>query len=245
MGSEMCIRDSYNSGQHDACAAVYRITLRSLLLFSPTSIDTQSVGNALRLSLGQNPEQGAWSLRYALDEIYSTTERNTSMSDRPFRIDFSAANSIRWYTVNDNVMGGVSQGRYVKTDAGTGQFVGQLSLRNNGGFSSIRAKIENASLTGFDGLEMRLRGDGRIYSLLAAPANARGTWQSEFVAPVEWETIRVPFNRMELSVRGWRPASYPQISGDIIQTIGFLVGDKNERPFRLEIDWIQGYVDGN
>jgi NADH dehydrogenase [ubiquinone] 1 alpha subcomplex assembly factor 1 len=235
----------YNSGRHDACAAVYRITLRSLLLFSPASFDSQTIGNALRISSGQDPEQRAWTLRYALDAVYSTAERKPPVNDRRFLIDFSDANSTPWYVVNDNVMGGVSQGNYAMTGAGTGEFAGQLSLRNNGGFSSIRARIENASLAGYDGLEMRLRGDGRIYSLLAAPANARGSWQKEFEAPLQWETIRVPFNRMELSVRGWRPASYPQITGDIIQTLGFLIGDKNQQPFRLEIDWIQGYVDGD
>lgn len=165
------------------------------------------------------------------------------MNGRRFLIDFSDDNAASWYAVNDNVMGGVSQGRYAMTEAGTGEFAGQLSLRNNGGFSSVRTRVENLSLAGYDGLEMRLRGDGRVYSLLAAPANTRGSWQKEFQAPLEWETIRVPFSQMGLSVRGWRPASFPRITGDRIQTIGFLIGDKDERPFRLEIDWIQGYVD--
>jgi NADH dehydrogenase [ubiquinone] 1 alpha subcomplex assembly factor 1 len=235
----------YNSGQHNACAAVYRITLRSLLLFDPVSVNAQTIENALRVSSEQAPAQGAWTLRYALDKIYSTTPKSSPVNNNRFPIDFSDANTALWYTTNDNVMGGLSQGRYLMTASGTGQFTGQLSLRNNGGFSSVRTRIENSALAGYDGLEIRLRGDGRVYSLLAAPANTRGSWQKEFQAPLEWETIRVPFETMELSVRGWRPKSYPPIIGDEIQTIGFLISDKDERPFRLEIDWIRSYVDGN
>ena len=90
---------------------------------------------------------------------------------------------------------------------------------------------------------MRVRGDERVYVLLAAPANARGSWQKKFRATKEWQTIRVPFGAMELSIRGWRPASYPPITGQDIDTLGLLIADKDVRPFRLEIDWIRGYVD--
>ena len=48
---------------------------------------------------------------------------------------------------------------------------------------------------------------------------------------------------MELSVRGWRPASYPPITGRDVGMLGLLVADKQTRPFRLEIDWIQGFSD--
>jgi hypothetical protein len=89
---------------------------------------------------------------------------------------------------------------------------------------------------------MRVRGDGRQYTLLAAPSNARGSWQGNFRATQDWQTIRVPFEEMELSVRGWRPSNSPTLTGRDIGIIGLLVADKQTRPFRLEIDWIQGFV---
>jgi len=232
----------FNDRQPDACAAIYRITLRSLQLLTPSSVDRQIIERALRTAAVQDPERAAWTLRYALDAVYVGTERAASMTDETgFRIDFADASSA-WYSVNDNVMGGVSRGGLAVSYEGMGRFTGQLSMRNNGGFSSVRTQVANASLAGYDGVEMRVRGDGRQYTLLAAPSNARGSWQGNFRATQDWQTIRVPFEEMELSVRGWRPSNSPTLTGRDIGTIGLLVADKQTRPFRLEIDWIQGFV---
>ena len=232
----------FNDRQPDACAAIYRITLRSLQLLTPSSVDRQIIERALRTAAVQDPERAAWTLRYALDAVYVGTERAASMTDETgFRIDFADASSA-WYSVNDNVMGGVSRGGLAVSYEGMGRFTGQLSMRNNGGFSSVRTQVANASLAGYDGVEMRVRGDGRQYTLLAAPSNARGSWQGNFRATQDWQTIRVPFEEMELSVRGWRPSNSPTLTGRDIGMIGLLVADKQTRPFRLEIDWIQGFV---
>jgi len=232
----------FNDRQPDACAAIYRITLRSLQLLTPSSVDRQIIERALRTAAVQDPERAAWTLRYALDAVYVGTERAASMTDETgFRIDFADASSA-WYSVNDNVMGGVSRGGLAVSYEGMGRFTGQLSMRNNGGFSSVRTQVANASLAGYDGVEMRVRGDGRQYTLLAAPSNARGSWQGNFRATQDWQTIRVPFEEMELSVRGWRPSNSPTLTGRDIGIIGLLVADKQTRPFRLEIDWIQGFV---
>ena len=108
---------------------------------------------------------------------------------------------------------------------------------------SFRCKTTAVSVRVYDGVEMRVRGDDRTYTLLAGPSRARGSWQRNFNASEEWQTIRVPFDAMELSVRGWRPASYPPITGRDVGMLGLLVADKQTRPFRLEIDWIQGFTD--
>ena len=231
----------YNDGQAAACAAVYNMTLRSLQLLAPPGVDLQSIDRALRTAAEQSPERSAWTLRYALDAVYRATEGVAPMDEPRFRIDF-ADRSASWYTVNDNVMGGVSRGGFGQTEEGTGRFSGQLSMQNNGGFSSIRTRIATAALAGYDGVEMRVRGDGRLYTLLAAPANSRGSWQGTFTATEAWQTIRVPFEEMRLSVRGWRPSNSPILSGGDIGMLGLLVADKQTRPFRLEIDWIQGFV---
>jgi NADH dehydrogenase [ubiquinone] 1 alpha subcomplex assembly factor 1 len=233
----------YNDGQPEACAAVYRIALRSLILFNPSSGDQQKMVRALSTASGQDPERRAWTLRYALDEAYGANGRSSTMDDGRFRIDFTADRMGSWYPVNDNVMGGISRGGFTASGNGTGEFSGQLSLQNNGGFSSVRMPVENAALAGYDGVEMRVRGDDRTYTLLAGPSRARGSWQRNFNASEEWQTIRVPFDAMELSVRGWRPASYPPITGRDVGMLGLLVADKQTRPFRLEIDWIQGFTD--
>jgi hypothetical protein len=56
-------------------------------------------------------------------------------------LDFTTPESARlWQAVNDGVMGGVSQGRFRITDTRTMEFSGNLSLENNGGFTSVRTK---------------------------------------------------------------------------------------------------------
>lgn len=232
----------YNEGQTEACAAIYRIALRSLHLLAPSTVDTSAVEEALGTAARQDPQQGAWTLRRALDSIYQTTESSAMVDEDSFQIDF-ANDASSWYVVNDNVMGGVSRGGFARTSDGTGQFAGQLSMRNNGGFSSVRTKIPRGALTGFDGIEMRVRGDDRTYTLLAAPERSRGSWQHDFVAGDQWQTVRLPFGEMKLSIRGWQPPSAAPIRGQDVGMLGLLVADKNTSPFQLEVDWIRGYAD--
>jgi hypothetical protein len=66
-----------------------------------------------------------------------------------------------WQETNDNVMGGISQGQ-LTFHKQSSRFWGELSLENNGGFSSISRHIEPPPLgTGQIGLVFT--GDGRQY----------------------------------------------------------------------------------
>ena len=230
----------YNGGQAAACAAIYRMMLRSLQVLAPSAVDSAGIERALRMADTESPSRAAWTLRYALDDVYAGVEMaGVETEETAFRIDFTSGRN-RWATVNDNVMGGVSRGGLTISD-GIGRFTGQLSMRNNGGFSSARTEIVGAALSGYDGVEMRVRGDGRVYALLAAPRNARGSWQQDFRTTGQWQTIRVAFESMALSVRGWRPANAPTLRGRDVGMLGMLIADKRTDPFELEIDWIKGY----
>ena len=81
-----------------------------------------------------------------------------------FALDLSAGNGGACkYVVNDNVMGGVfSQGGWMASDEWVWRTTSPdaSSMRNNGGFSSVRTRVPTASLVGYDGIEMRVRGDG-------------------------------------------------------------------------------------
>ena len=68
-----------------------------------------------------------------------------------------------WISVNDGVMGGVSEGRFERTERKTLLFTGNLSLENNGGFASIRTKPSVMNLAGASGIIVKARGDGRTY----------------------------------------------------------------------------------
>ena len=83
--------------------------------------------------------------------------------DKPQTLfDFTGADAAKeWQTVNDGVMGGVSEGKFKITDKKTLEFYGTLSLENNGGFASVRTKAKKLGLEKGDVLLARVRGDGR------------------------------------------------------------------------------------
>lgn len=79
-------------------------------------------------------------------------------------IDFTQANEHKnWTATNDNVMGGISTGGFIYDD-GISQFRGDLSLENNGGFSSINRSVESVN-SNVDSIELKFVGDGRTYQL--------------------------------------------------------------------------------
>jgi hypothetical protein len=82
--------------------------------------------------------------------------------------DFVEAGSLEgWGTVNDTVMGGVSSSSTI-WEAGQMVFAGDLSLDNNGGFTSVRGPIDErlgALLADATQLTVQATGDGKVYLL--------------------------------------------------------------------------------
>ncbi len=75
--------------------------------------------------------------------------------------DFTGADAAKeWQSVNDGVMGGVSEGKFKITDKRTLEFFGTLSLENNGGFASVRTKAKKLGLGKGDTLVAKVKGDG-------------------------------------------------------------------------------------
>jgi hypothetical protein len=98
-----------------------------------------------------------------------TTAAPTTVAD-PSRtmFDFVEAGSLEgWGTVNDTVMGGVSSSSTI-WDGGQMVFAGDLSLDNNGGFTSVRGPIDErlgALLADATQLTVQATGDGKVYLL--------------------------------------------------------------------------------
>ena len=157
-------------------------------------------------------------------------------------IDFSGDPSEpRWVAVNDGVMGGRSRGEPTIKDRVL-EFSGTLSLANNGGFSSVRTVEYAVSLSGYDAVILRVRGDGRRYQLrFVTDAEYRGiavSYGADFVPPVgEWADVRVALDSLQPSVRG-TSLKGPPFDPSQVRQIGLLIGDKQEGPFVLAIDWI-------
>ena len=73
----------------------------------------------------------------------------------------------------------------------------------------------------------------------------RISWQSEFETDEEWQIVTVPFDEMRMSVRGWKVENSPKIVGSKVTGIGFIISDKIQEPFNLEIDWIAAHEDSD
>jgi monofunctional biosynthetic peptidoglycan transglycosylase len=147
----------------------------------------------------------------------------------------------QWQTVNDGVMGGVSDGRFKITDNKTMEFFGSLSLENNGGFASVRSREAKLGLEKGDSIVIRVRGDGRDYNFrLNVPRTiSRNSYRQSFKTKKDaWIEVTLP---MEKFVATWRGRVFPNEEFDPsnVTGMGIQLSDKKAGPFKLEVDWIK------
>ena len=159
-------------------------------------------------------------------------------------------NDWGWYRVLDGVMGGRSSGRFELRE-GRLEFRGVLNT-NGGGFASVRSRARSVSLRGQEGLRLRLRGDGRRYSIRLSQSGLRSgvTYRadvetvpsaaSDAVEPGPWQTVWLPFASFEPQWRG-RQLDLPPLDLDRVVGLGLTVADGVDGPFRVEVDEIAAY----
>jgi len=144
-----------------------------------------------------------------------------------------------WRSIDDPVMGGVSESTFVDTDAGAA-FTGTVSLERGGGFASVRAPESNYDLSEHDGLYLRLRGDGHHYWVTSYTENGGPiSYRTSLQPPTQWTTVSVPFDTLTPYRRGSLLTDAPAFAPSQIRTIGFLIADEQEGTFRLDIQWIR------
>lgn len=151
------------------------------------------------------------------------------------------ATEPEWIAVNDGVMGGLSKGGPDVKD-GSLRFTGNLSLENNGGFSSIRTLDQKYDFSGKTAVVIRLKGDGRTYQLrVATDARFRGSavsYGAEFATEKgKWIEVKVPLESLSPTWRGMKLKG-PNFDSSKVEELGFLIGDKISGVFEIEVDWI-------
>lgn len=153
--------------------------------------------------------------------------------------DFNFESNIRnWKIVDDVVMGGRSDGNFKINDTGYGEFSGYVSLKNNGGFSSVRYNFNTVSSSNFKSFQLRIKGDGNPFQFRVKSSNRqRFSYIYTFNTSGDWETISIPFNKMEPAFRGYK-LDQPNFDGVQMEEITFLIGNKKEQSFKLFIDSI-------
>lgn len=161
---------------------------------------------------------------------------------RPLLFDFDTrSDAQQWVSVNDNVMGGRSEGVFRVQEEGILEFSGNLSLENRGGFASIRSREANWDLLNADALVFCARGDGRTYYFsIYVPTNRTAySYRAKFDTEAgRWQEIRLPLKAFEATWFGRKQPNAPEIDGTDIRSLGFTLADKKAGPFKLDVDWI-------
>jgi len=145
-----------------------------------------------------------------------------------------------WTSVDDRVMGGVSARRVVATPEGL-EFSGVVSLANNGGFASIRARPREYDLAGATALLLRVRGDGQTYKLALRTNEAFDgvQYQARFATQAgEWIEVVMPVTDFQPTFRGRRVEASALDPGRI-RGFGLLIADRQAGPFRLVVESIR------
>lgn len=154
--------------------------------------------------------------------------------------DFNSKKDLNnWSVVDDTVMGGMSNGTFQLSQDGHGVFAGYVTTENNGGFSSVRYGFAKMSVEGYSKVVIKLKGDGKDYQF-RIKANQRDYYSyiKEFSTSGEWEEIVINLKEMYPSYRG-RKLNMANFSGNAIEEITFLIGNKKKESFRLAIDKIE------
>lgn len=154
--------------------------------------------------------------------------------------DFNAKNSKRdWIIVDDVVMGGRSDGHFEVNEEGHGHFYGSVSLENNGGFSSVRRRMDAVSVEDFSKVQLRIKGDGKRFQFrIKAKARDYYSYIQYFETSGEWETIELELDEFYASFRG-RKLDMPKFDQAQIEECTFLIANYKAEDFDLLIDQIQ------
>ena len=144
----------------------------------------------------------------------------------------------QWQVVDDVVMGGRSNGTLELNENGNGVFKGDVSIENNGGFSSIQLRLKAKKTDEKAAISLRLKGDGSDFQFrIKASTRDRHSYIYNFKTSGDWENISIPLSDMSPSFRGYS-LQIPNFNHDKIEQIGVLKSSKENNTFKLEIKHI-------
>jgi len=152
-------------------------------------------------------------------------------------INFTEQQSLdSWRITNDGVMGGKSQGQ-ISLQANKAIFSGDISLANNGGFSSVFRPIEPLAKA-LESVTIDIEGDGLTYQLrlIVNLDGYRMAYKQSFDT-VAGQQAQLSFTLADFqaSFRGREIPNAPVLESENIREVGFLVTSKVAGPFSLII----------
>ena len=154
--------------------------------------------------------------------------------------DFTESSQLQnWRITNDVVMGGKSNSKFILDENGNGQFTGNVSLENNGGFCLLSYYFDPIQVKSFTKISIRLKGDSKNYQFrLKEKSNQYYSYVYSFKTNGDWEEIEIPLKEMKPMFRG-RKVDKSNFSEIDFEEIGFLIGNKKNESFKLLIDKIE------
>lgn len=180
-----------------------------------------------------------------------------------FGLEGDSFKDLPWGALDDVVMGGVSQSAFIIDPKGgenggpTGIFKGNVSTANNGGFTSIRTRNFSVpeDLSPYDGLELRLKGDGCRYKLIVRTSSDWDTvgYTGSFdTVEGQWQSISLPFSSLRPVFRAKTVSDASPFNPENIVSLqlmfskfeydGKLNPTFKEGPFELPLSSIRAYM---
>ncbi|KAK4589526.1 hypothetical protein RGQ29_020200 [Quercus rubra] len=167
-----------------------------------------------------------------------------------FGFEDNNSRELAWGALDDVVMGGVSESTFQIDRRGseiggpTGVFKGVVSTANNGGFTSIRTKNFSVpeDLSAYDGLELRLKGDGRKYKFIIRTSSDWDTvgYTASFdTVAGQWQSIRLPFSSLRPIFRARTVSDAPPFDPTNVLSLQ-LMFSKFESDGKLNPTFVEG-----
>ncbi len=157
--------------------------------------------------------------------------------------DFSTTDDrTLWESIDDRIMGGCSQSRSQISATGSLLFGGCVSLENRGGFASIRSPADRYDLSDYQGILLRVRGDGKRYKLgLRIDLFYDGvSYLAGFEAPQEtWMEVFLPFDAFIPTHHGQRLKNTAPLDPHHIRSFVLLISEQQTGPFAMELNWVK------
>lgn len=172
----------------------------------------------------------------------------------------SAEDIAKFQITTDKVLGpqGQSQCQFTLRDYAhfsSGLFMGTIDYRDEnpqsrGGFAAFRTRADERirDLSSFEALELRIKTDGRPYTLnlKAAHSSPDFLWQIRLQTdPLKWMTVAFPFRDMVLTRRGRVEMTQHAVERDNVQGWGVLLADGSNGPFKFEMQYLRALREFN
>ncbi len=153
--------------------------------------------------------------------------------------DFKTNDSLdQWEIEDDVVMGGRSKGDLSITKEGHAKFTGDVSLKNNGGFSQMQSDFDKIDVSKFTKFMIKLKGDGKDYQFrVQEKHDQKHVYKNEFSTTGEWQTVEMQFADFTPSYHG-EDLDIPNYSGKSLAHMAILIGNGREESFEMLVDKI-------